>query len=173
MVKVLAEMDYTEEVPHSDHLVVRCSEPFNAEPTAAALVEFPITPDDLVYCRNHGPVLDLDESTFAIEVHGPEGLRSFTMRDLRESFVRVEVVAALQVCSICASVSLQLRFLSYSAPATDARRWMRRNLYTESSGTTELLRTVGGRDFVCAICFRLSASSRPHILAGTSASPLA
>ncbi|RPD72460.1 molybdopterin binding oxidoreductase [Lentinus tigrinus ALCF2SS1-7] len=96
MVQVLTEMDYSDEVPHSDHLVVRCSEPFNAEPTAAALVQFPITPDDLVYCRNHGPVLDLDESTYAIEVHGLQGLRSFTMTELRESFPRVEVVAALQ-----------------------------------------------------------------------------
>ncbi len=100
MVQVLTEMDYSEEVSHSDHLIIRGTEPFNAEPTAAALVEFPITPEDLVYCRNHGPVLDLDDSTYAIEVHGPQGSRAFTVEELRESFPCVEVVAALQVCSI-------------------------------------------------------------------------
>ncbi|KAI0749275.1 molybdopterin binding oxidoreductase [Daedaleopsis nitida] len=89
-------MDYTEEVPHSHHLVVQGTEPFNAEPTAAALVEFPITPEELVYCRNHSPVLDLDESTYTIEVNGIQGLRSFTLEELRNSFPRVEVVAALQ-----------------------------------------------------------------------------
>ena len=53
-------MDYSNEVPHSELLLVRGKEPFNAEPKASALVEFAITPDDLVYCRNHGPVEDLD-----------------------------------------------------------------------------------------------------------------
>ena len=95
-------MDYSQEVPHSQHLVVRGTEPFNAEPTAAALVEFPITPEDLVYCRNHGPVLDLDESTYTIQVNGFQGSRSFTVEELREAFSRVEVVAALQVCCLIA-----------------------------------------------------------------------
>lgn len=91
-------MDYSQEVPHSQQLLVRGTEPYNAEPTAAALVEFPITPEDLVYCRNHGPVLDLDESTYMIQIEGTEETRSFTFQELRESFPRVEVVAALQVC---------------------------------------------------------------------------
>ena len=97
MVRVLDDMDYSEEVPHSEHLVVRGTEPFNAEPTAAALVEFPITPEELVYCRNHGPVLDIDESTWSIQVNSSEGSHSFTLEELRTNFPRVEVVAALQV----------------------------------------------------------------------------
>ncbi|OCH83981.1 molybdopterin binding oxidoreductase [Obba rivulosa] len=90
-------MDYSGEVPHSPLVVVRGHQPFNAEPTAAALVEFPITPDELVYCRNHGPVLELDDDRYTIRVNGAvDAERSFTMRELRESFPRVEVVAALQ-----------------------------------------------------------------------------
>ncbi|KAI9061206.1 molybdopterin binding oxidoreductase [Trametes sanguinea] len=89
-------MDYTDEVPHSDLLVVRADQPFNAEPTAAALVEFPITPEELIYCRNHGPVIEYDDDTFTLQVDGVEGSRIFTMKELREEFPRVEVVAALQ-----------------------------------------------------------------------------
>ncbi len=90
-------MDFSEEVQHSNLLIVRGTKPFNAEPTAAALVEFPITPEDLIYCRNHSPVLDLDESTYTVHVLGVEGSRSFTLEELRTNFPRVDVVAALQV----------------------------------------------------------------------------
>ena len=93
-------MDYSQEIPHSEHLVVQGTEPFNAEPTAAALVEFPITPEELVYCRNHGPVLELDEDTYTIVVHGADPSaqpRTFTLAELRDNFPRAEVVAALQV----------------------------------------------------------------------------
>lgn len=89
-------MDFSEEVQHSNLLIVRGTKPFNAEPTAAALVEFPITPEDLIYCRNHSPVLDLDESTYTVHVLGVEGSRSFTLEELRTNFPRVDVVAALQ-----------------------------------------------------------------------------
>ena len=95
-------MDYSQEVPHSNHLVVQGTEPFNAEPTAAALVEFPITPEELVYCRNHGPVLELDEDTYTVSIQGvgPNATpapRTFTLDELRDAFPRAEVVAALQV----------------------------------------------------------------------------
>ncbi|KAI0351778.1 molybdopterin binding oxidoreductase [Trametes cingulata] len=89
-------MDYSEEVPHSSLLVVRAQQPYNAEPPAAALVEFPITPEDLIYCRNHGPVLEYDDETFVVTVKGTQGSRTFTAKELRESFPRAEVVAALQ-----------------------------------------------------------------------------
>lgn len=34
-------------------LDVKGREPFNAEPDLASLVQFPHTPDDLIYSRNH------------------------------------------------------------------------------------------------------------------------
>lgn len=131
MVQALQTMDYSDEVPHSDHLIVQGTEPFNAEPTAAALVQFPITPEELIYCRNHGPVLDLDDATYTIEVHGVQASRTFTVQDLRESFPRVEVVAALQVGSSLLHASRQciqaefhitpLLCLSYSQPNVTPR----------------------------------------------------
>ncbi|KAI0364460.1 molybdopterin binding oxidoreductase [Pilatotrama ljubarskyi] len=92
-------MDYSQEVPHSSLLIVRAQQPYNAEPTAAALVEFPITPEDLIYCRNHGPVLEYDDESFVVTVNGTQGSRTFTAKELREAFPRAEVIAALQVCS--------------------------------------------------------------------------
>lgn len=91
-------MDYTHEVPHSELLVVQGREPFNAEPRAAALVEFAVTPEDLVYCRNHGPVLELDDEQFCLSVNGlVSQAKMFNMQELRSSFPRHEVIAALQV----------------------------------------------------------------------------
>lgn len=143
-------MDYSQEVPHSDHLVVRGTEPFNAEPPAAALVEFPITPEDLVYCRNHGPVLDLDESTYTIEVHGLQGSRSHTLKGLRKSFPRVEVVAALQVRSFVLFVPSVTNMWVTSARATDEKRWTRRSPSVVYSGTMVLSATRDGRASACA-----------------------
>ena len=99
-------MDYTLEVPHSELLVVRAHQPYNAEPTAAALVEFPITPEDLIYCRNHGPVIEYDEDTFTFRVNTPQGSHTFTMKELKEIFPRHEVVAALQVCRLFSARSV-------------------------------------------------------------------
>lgn len=90
-------MDYSCEVSHSNHLLVRGTEPFNAEPTAAALVEFPLTPEELIYCRNHGPVLEDNEDTFTITVDTGRARRTLTLKELRTEFEGVEVVAAMQV----------------------------------------------------------------------------
>ncbi|TCD65678.1 hypothetical protein EIP91_002305 [Steccherinum ochraceum] len=93
----MAAMDYSREVDHSNLLLVRGTEPFNAEPRTSALVEFKITPDDLVYCRNHGPVEEVEDETFELSIHGtPEGCTTISMDDLRTRFEKVEIVAALQ-----------------------------------------------------------------------------
>lgn len=91
-------MDYSREVPHSDLLIVRAAQPFNAEPKASALVQFNLTPDELVYCRNHGPVEDLDPDTCYLSIEGtPGGTARYSMHDLETKFPKHEVVAALQV----------------------------------------------------------------------------
>ena len=91
-------MDYSREVPHSDLLLVRGTQPFNAEPPASSLVQFSLTPDELIYCRNHGPVEELDHDSYSIAVEGtPSGRMRYTMADLEKKFPKHEVVAALQV----------------------------------------------------------------------------
>lgn len=91
-------MDYTNEPPHSHLLDVQATTPFNAEPSAAALVEFPLTPEDLVYCRNHGPVREFDDDTYQLQVvMGESKYINFSMNQLRTSFPKAQVVAVLQV----------------------------------------------------------------------------
>lgn len=116
-------MDYSREVSHSELLLVRGAQPFNAEPKPSALVQFALTPDELVYCRNHGPVEDLDRDSYQLTVEStPKGTVQYSMQDLETKFAKCEVVAALQV-----RLSEMLgRFIcsppSPSAPGTDARR---------------------------------------------------
>lgn len=91
-------MDYSCEPVHSSLLNIQAKEPFNAEPTAEALVEFPITPEDLVYCRNHGPVREFDEDTYMLSISGlVKQEAKMSVRELKANFALQEVVAALQV----------------------------------------------------------------------------
>ncbi|PPQ91010.1 hypothetical protein CVT25_013935 [Psilocybe cyanescens] len=89
-------MDYSAEPIHSALLNVQQSQPFNAEPPASALVEFSITPEDLVYCRNHGPVREFDDSAYSIVIKGGDkGKVQFSLTELK-AFPKTRIVAALQ-----------------------------------------------------------------------------
>lgn len=93
-------MDYSDEPTHSNLLLVQGTQPFNAEPKASALVEFHITPEELFYCRNHGPVKEFEEDEHFISVNGGvEREVKFSVTELRAKFPEVQIVAALQVVS--------------------------------------------------------------------------
>lgn len=90
-------MDYCNEPEHSELLVVQAQEPFNAEPLSAALVEFQLTPEELVYCRNHGPVREFSEDEYTLTIKGMVKKEvSLSMRDIKSMFLQTRVVAALQ-----------------------------------------------------------------------------
>ena len=91
-------MDYSQEPPHSEHLVVQAKEPFNAEAPVATLVEFALTPEDLVYARNHGPVREFEEDGYAVAINGGGKTVKLTMSKIK-SLPKTRIVAALQVCS--------------------------------------------------------------------------
>jgi len=93
-------MDYSCEPEHSTHLVVRGEHPFNAEPSAAALVEFPLTPEELIYCRNHGPVRDFDPEGYTVTFKAFGKESKMTISAIKSLFPTVESVAALQVSSL-------------------------------------------------------------------------
>lgn len=93
-------MDYSSEPEHSSLLLIRGKEPFNAEPTAAALVEFPLTPEDLVYCRNHGPVREFDPESYTVAFKGIGNEFKLSINDIKSLFTKVETVAVLQVCAM-------------------------------------------------------------------------
>ncbi|KAG6820490.1 hypothetical protein H0H93_016552 [Arthromyces matolae] len=90
-------MDYSAEPPHSELLTVQAQQPFNAEAPVGSLVEFDITPEDLVYCRNHGPVREFDEKTYLVSIKGGVDKEiKYTVSDLKSLFPCAQVVAALQ-----------------------------------------------------------------------------
>ncbi|KAK9934391.1 hypothetical protein M0R45_021537 [Rubus argutus] len=56
-----APSDYSQEPPRHPSLIVNSQEPFNAEPPRSALIASYVTPVDLFYKRNHGPIPVLDD----------------------------------------------------------------------------------------------------------------
>ncbi|KAF4614097.1 hypothetical protein D9613_007697 [Agrocybe pediades] len=73
--------------PHSSLLNVQSAQPFNAEPLASSLVEFPVTPEDLVYCRNHGPVRVFDEAHYSLVIRREDGAeRKLSLNDLKVKY---------------------------------------------------------------------------------------
>lgn len=93
----LLTMDFSADPPYSALLDVRGTQPINAEPTAASLVEFNITPEKLVYCRNHGPVREFDEDSYSLVVKGlGKWDLTLTLKDLKSTFPCARVVATLQ-----------------------------------------------------------------------------
>lgn len=81
----------------TESMIVHQSEPLNAEPPLTQLVAHPVTPAELVYARNHGPIKALDAASFTLTVDGlvARGAR-YTLAQLRDAFPAAEVVAALQ-----------------------------------------------------------------------------
>ncbi|KAF6757078.1 Oxidoreductase, molybdopterin-binding domain-containing protein [Ephemerocybe angulata] len=94
-------MDFSQEPPHSTLLHIQAKEPFNAEPLASSLSEFPITPEDLVYCRNHGPVREFDEGKYTLAVKGlVKQEANLSMAQIKAGWRVKEVVATLQCAGI-------------------------------------------------------------------------
>ncbi|KAL1700512.1 Oxidoreductase, molybdopterin-binding domain-containing protein [Schizophyllum commune] len=71
--------------------IVRQDNPLNAEPPTAVLAEFPITPEQLVYHRNHSAVPAHDGTLVA---------RTFTLEDLESRFPKARVEAVLQCAGL-------------------------------------------------------------------------
>lgn len=79
-----------------DDMIVYQAEPYNAEPPPAALDGLPITPVDLFYGRNHGPIPQVDPDAWHLEVGGlVQRPLTFTLADLRRRFRQHSLVATL------------------------------------------------------------------------------
>jgi len=129
-------MDYSAEPPYSALLDVRGTGPINAEPTAAALVEFNLTPEDLVYCRNHGPVREFDEDSYNLIIKGTsKGDFTLSMKDLKSKFSCVRVVATLQASfhEISANLNHNLP-RPFSVPEFVEKKWDQLSQYMACHG---------------------------------------
>jgi sulfite oxidase len=78
-------------------LIVHEESPFNAETSLAALADGPLTANDAFYVRGHGPVPEIQPSTWRLRVHGlVERELELSLSTLREAFPEREQVATLQ-----------------------------------------------------------------------------
>jgi DMSO/TMAO reductase YedYZ molybdopterin-dependent catalytic subunit len=79
-------------------LHIHQSKPFNAEPeNLTNFIENSITPMDLVYGRNHGPIPDIKEKDYVLTIDGLVGNKTrLTLSEIK-GMPKVDVVAALQV----------------------------------------------------------------------------
>ncbi len=91
------------------NLVVHGDDPFNAEPPRAALADEPVTSLDAFYVRNHGPVPEIDPSSWRLRVDGlVERELELSLDELRSRFAQHEEAATLQ----CAG-NRRVGFLSF------------------------------------------------------------
>ena len=78
-------------------LVVHGEDPFNAEPPRAALADEQVTSLDAFYVRNHGPVPEIEPSSWRLRVDGlVKDELELSLEGLRSRFAHYEMAATLQ-----------------------------------------------------------------------------
>lgn len=81
---------------HAD-FIVRHTAPFNGGPPVAALIDSPITSEQLFFVRNHAPIPEIDASGFRLSVGGlVERSLELSLDDLTREFEFRTVEATLQ-----------------------------------------------------------------------------
>ena len=95
----MAHLDFVNDPKdHPRTLHVHQEQPFNAEAgDLAELIKYNITPTNLVFTRNHGPIPDIQEDAYRLRVDGlVENPLTLSLSDLKQ-MPRTDVVVALQV----------------------------------------------------------------------------
>ncbi|KAI9363226.1 Oxidoreductase, molybdopterin-binding domain-containing protein [Pilaira anomala] len=95
----MSELDYSNDPKRGVHpLIVRKDAPFNAEPDITDLVKNYITPEEYFFCRNHGPLPDLDESKHLIEINGLgiENPIHISLKDIKQNYEKTSVMMVMQ-----------------------------------------------------------------------------
>jgi sulfite oxidase len=96
---MMLSLDFSNEPKdRTKSLHVHQAEPFNAEPEdLAEFIQHHITPSHLVYGRNHGPIPDINESSYKLTVNGLVNQPiQLSLSDLKR-MPKVDIVAAIQV----------------------------------------------------------------------------
>lgn len=89
--------DYLQEPPRHPSLQINSKYPFNAEPPRSALISCYVTPVDLFYKRNHGPIPVVDDiERYSVLIRGLiDNPRDLFMRDIK-MLPKYNVTATLQ-----------------------------------------------------------------------------
>ena len=133
-------------------MLVHEQEPFNAEPRPGVLAGSAITPRDAFYVRGHGPVPQLDPSTWRLHVSGLlERPLSLSLEELRDGrFAERELVATLQCAGNRRHDLLAVRDIPGEAPwgpgATGTASWRGVSL-------TDVLAAAGPKQAAAHVAF--------------------
>lgn len=95
------QLDYSQDPKHDLHqLIVRKDAPFNAEPCPVDLIKNYITPEKYFFCRNHGPLPDIQEldHTILVQGLGCDRPTRFNMKQIKEDYEKASVMMVMQVC---------------------------------------------------------------------------
>lgn len=95
-------LDYSQDPKHdSCQLIVRKDAPFNAEPCPVDLVKNYITPEKYFFCRNHGPLPEIQEAEHTILVQGIgcDKPTYFNMKQIKQDYEKASVMMVMQVCN--------------------------------------------------------------------------
>lgn len=78
-------------------LLVRAQTPFNAEPPLKQLIESYVTPTEVFFKRNHGPIPLIEEKEHMVTVEGlvPRQLK-LSVKQIKENYKKKRILAALQ-----------------------------------------------------------------------------
>lgn len=88
---------FANDPPRSPLLVKRSQKPFNGEPPLSLLGDHFVTPTDVMFVRNHLPVPDVDEASYALDIEHSDGsVLRITYEDLKSRFPRHDVTSVLQ-----------------------------------------------------------------------------
>jgi sulfite oxidase len=109
-------------------MIVHGVDPYNAEPTRAALAEFSLTALDTFYVRNHGPIPELEPADWRLRVQGlVRRDLVLSLNDLSAGFAELELDVTLQCAGNRRQGFIAVRDIPGEAPwgpgATGTARW--------------------------------------------------
>jgi sulfite oxidase len=111
-----------------DDMLVHEQQPYNAEPASRALAESHVTPVEVFYSRNHGPVPAIDPLGWQLHVGGLVATPlELDLADLESEFQHCSVVATLQCAGNRRAALTALHDIPGEAPwgrcATSTAEW--------------------------------------------------
>lgn len=94
--KVKRSKRYANDPYRANTFIVNCEEPFNAETPSKLLINWYYTPTKLFLKRNHGPIPDLQEKDYKIEINGAVLRKGpITLEEIKNNFKKYHVDAVL------------------------------------------------------------------------------
>lgn len=142
-----------------EDMIVHETDPYNAEPAPHALAGRHLTPVDAFYTRNHGPIPDLDPTTWRLRIGGLVATPlELTMTSLQEDFGQHSVTATLQCAGNRRADLNQVRHVPGEDPwgpgATSTATWTGARL-------ADVLRTARTHKDARHVCFSATDRTGP------------